>query len=98
MTDTGKIIRDAWVFELIPETETCEGWMVQGIQDLWQKVNDKWAEYGFLVGNLPPDIRARFDRIQSQAVVDARAAGWDPERDLENEERNESDLPLADQD
>jgi hypothetical protein len=26
MNPTGNIIRDAWVFGLIPETETCEGW------------------------------------------------------------------------
>jgi hypothetical protein len=26
MTTTGKIIRDAWVFELLPATETCKGW------------------------------------------------------------------------
>ena len=31
MTGTGKIIRDAWVFELIPETETCEGWGIARI-------------------------------------------------------------------
>ena len=26
MTTTGKIIRDAWIFGILPETETCEGW------------------------------------------------------------------------
>ena len=25
-TQSGKIIRDAWVFGIIPESETCEGW------------------------------------------------------------------------
>lgn len=92
MTDTGKIIRDAWVFELIPESQTCEGWMAQGIQDLWEKVNVKWGEYGFLVSNLPPDIRERFDRIQGEAVERARAAGWNPQRDLEEEERDEGEI------
>ncbi|MCP5369051.1 MAG: hypothetical protein H6907_07535 [Hyphomicrobiales bacterium] len=89
MTDTGKIIRDAWVFGLIPETETCEGWMVQGIQDLWDKVNAKWGEYGFRVANLPPEARERFDRIQAAAVARARAAGWDPERDVAEDEKEE---------
>ena len=28
MNPTGNVIRDAWVFGLIPETETCEGWSV----------------------------------------------------------------------
>ena len=86
MTDTGKIIRDAWAFGLIPETETCEGCMVQGIQDLWDKVNGKWSEYGFRVANLPPEVRARFDRIQADAVARARASGWDPERDVAEDE------------
>ena len=27
MTATGKIIRDAHVFGIIAETETCEGWL-----------------------------------------------------------------------
>ena len=79
MTDTGKIIRDAWVFGLIKEGETCEGWMPQGIEDLWQKVNLEWEKYGFLVSNLPNDMRQRFMRIQAEAREKARAAGWNPE-------------------
>lgn len=82
MTDTGKIIRDAWVFELIPETETCEGWMAGGMQDLWEKVQDKWDEAGFLVANLAPQTRERFDRIQAAAISRAKASGWDPEKDV----------------
>ena len=34
MTTTGKIIRDAWIFGILPETETCEGWLPQGIETL----------------------------------------------------------------
>lgn len=79
MTDTGKIVRDAWVFGLIPETQTCEGWLVVGIEDLWRKVNAEWEKYSFLVSNLPDDIRERFYRIQSAAVERAKAAGWNPE-------------------
>jgi hypothetical protein len=79
MTDTGKIIRDAWVFGLIEETETCEGWLSQGIEDLWRKVHDEWQKYGFLVGNLPDELRERFLRIQKEAVEKAKAAGWDPD-------------------
>jgi len=85
MTDMGKIIRDAWVFEIIPETETCEGWMVQGIQDLWDKVNARWSKYGFRVANLPPEVLERFERIQAEAVERARAAGWNPDKDLEED-------------
>jgi len=82
MTDTGKIIRDAWVFGLIDETETCEGWTAQGIEDLWHKVSAKWEDYGFRVGNLPDDLQERFIRIQDDAVAKARAAGWDPDKEV----------------
>ncbi len=79
MTDTGKIIRDAWVFGIIPEAETCEGWRLQGIEDLWAKVQQEWNKYEFQVGRLPEELRERFLRIQGEAVKRARAAGWDPE-------------------
>ena len=79
MTDTGKIIRDAWVFELIPESEKCRGWNAQGIEELWRKVNVEWEKYGFLVSNLPDGIRQRFLRIHDEAVRRARELGWDPE-------------------
>ena len=82
MTDTGKIIRDAWVFGLIDESETCENWTVQGIESLWEKVNQNWERYGFRVAELPSDLRQRFDRIQADAVARARATGWDPEKDV----------------
>lgn len=83
MTDTGKIIRDAWVFGIIDESETCAGWNAAGIETLWAKVSAEWERYGFRVGALPEDIRARFDRIQSAAIERAKAAGWDPERELD---------------
>ena len=86
MTDTGKIIRDAWVFGIIPEDETCEGWQAAGIEDLWRKVNAEWEKHGFLVSNLPDDLRARFMRIQDEAVARAKAAGWDPEMELSGED------------
>ena len=79
MTETGKIIRDAWVFGLIEESETCEGWMPQGIEDLWNKVQLEWGKYCYQVRNLPDDLRERFMRIQNEAVKRARAEGWDPE-------------------
>jgi hypothetical protein len=31
MTDPSRIIRHAWAFGLIPETETCAGWNAQAI-------------------------------------------------------------------
>lgn len=88
MTDSGKVIRDAWIFELIPETETCKGWNAEGMQQLWDRANTKWSEYGFLVSNLPPEIRERFDRIQNAAIERARANGWNPERDVSEDEKD----------
>ncbi len=85
MTDTGKIIRDAWVFGIIPETETCEGWLAAGIQSLWEETNAEWKKYGFLVNNLPEDLRQRFDRIQNDAIKQANAAGWDPEKEVDED-------------
>lgn len=34
ITPTGNIIHDAWLAGLSPETETCEGWTLQGIDML----------------------------------------------------------------
>ena len=83
MTESGKIIRDAWAFGLIDESETCEGWLQQGIEELWSRVNVEWEKYGFLVGNLPDEIRERFMRIQNEAIARAREQGWDPNTDDE---------------
>ena len=79
MTPTGSIIRDAWVFGIIPDSETCAGWTAQGIEALYDKVTAAWAPYGHLVSNLPPDVRERHQRIYEAAMREARAQGWDPE-------------------
>jgi hypothetical protein len=79
MTPTGTIIRYAWVFGIIPDSENCAGWTVQGIQSLYDKVSAAWEPYGHLVSNLPPDLRERHQRIYAAAVHKARALGWDPE-------------------
>jgi hypothetical protein len=79
MTTIGKIIRDAWVFGLLPETETCEGWNLAGIDALLQKVNAEWDKYGCLVSHLPPELAARHRQIHDAAIARARAAGWSGE-------------------
>ena len=79
MNPTGNIIRDAWVFGIIPETETCAGWTVQGIDSLYDKVSAAWAPYGHLASRLPEDLRQRHARIYEAAVASARSLGWDPE-------------------
>jgi hypothetical protein len=84
MTPTGNIIRDAWVFGIIPESETCAGWTVQGIDSLYDKVTAEWGKYGHLVSNLPPELKQRHQRIYEAAIARARELGWNPE--LEDED------------
>ncbi len=81
MNPTGNIIRDAWVFGLIPESETCEGWTGQGVDALYDKVTREWEKYGHLVSNLPPELGRRHREIYDAAVARARELGWDPELD-----------------
>jgi hypothetical protein len=86
MTTIGKIIRDAWVFEVIPETETCEGWNLAGINALMDKVNTEWDKYGISIGNLPEDIKARHQRIHGEAFRLARAEGWSGEFETKDDD------------
>lgn len=85
MTPTGGIIKDAWVFGLIPEEETCEGWKLADIQNLYDKVSAAWAPYGHLVSNLPPELRERHARIHDAAIQRARETGWIPGRDVDSD-------------
>jgi len=85
MTTIGKIIRDAWVFSLIPETETCENWNLAGIDSLLDKVNAEWDKYGCLVSNLPDNLKERHQKIHQQAIAKAKAAGWSGEFETDDE-------------
>lgn len=79
MTPNGTIIRDAWVFGIIPESERCKGWSVDRFQILYDKVFEAWAPYGHLVGNLPPDLREKHERIHKEAFEIAKKMGWSAE-------------------
>ena len=80
MTDTAKIIRDAWAFGIIPETETCKGWNASRIEDLWRRNEAEWGKCGYRVGGMPEEVRERFMRIQDAAFKQAKeSGGWDPE-------------------
>lgn len=81
MTPTGNIVRDAWVFGLIPESETCAGWSAARIDQLYDRVSAAWQPYGHLASKLPPELRARHMRIYEAAVCRARELGWEPESD-----------------
>ena len=82
MTTIGKIIRDAWVFELLPETETCEGWNLGQVDNLLNKVNAEWDKYGCMVSLLPGPLRERHQRIHDEAIARAKAAGWTGEQEI----------------
>jgi hypothetical protein len=81
MTTIGKIIRDAWVFDLIPESETCEGWNQGQLDILLDKVNIEWDKYGLMVGQLPEALRERHRKIHDKAIASAKAAGWSGEQE-----------------
>ena len=79
MTDVGRIIRDAWVFGILPETETCAGWSPAQIDALHERVSRAWESHGHIPSRLPPDLRERHERIHAEAVERARSLGWNPE-------------------
>lgn len=85
MNSTGHIIRDAWVFGLLAEDNDCQGWTVQGIEALYDKVSAAWEPYGHSVSNLPLVLRERHARIYAAAVERARRLGWNPELDAEDD-------------
>ncbi len=87
MTTIGKLVRDAWVFKLIPETETCEGWNLSRIDVLLDKVNAEWDKYGCLVSRLPKELFERHQKIHNVAFEKAKAAGWSGEVETDDESK-----------
>jgi len=85
MTAIGKIIRDARVFGIIPETETCEGWRLSEIDALLDKVNAEWDKYGCMVSHLPDDLKQRHEKIHGIAIKEAKASGWSGELEIYEE-------------
>ncbi len=79
MTPTGTVVRDAQVFGIIPETETCVGWTYIRIEDLYDRVSKAWAPFGHLVSRLPDDLRQRHERIFGEAIARAKENGWAPD-------------------
>jgi hypothetical protein len=89
MTPVGNMIRDAWLFGILPETEKCENWSQGQLQVIFEQVRNEWDKYGCLVSNLPEDLKQKYATYSNAAIKKARELGWDPEV-LVNEE-NESD-------
>jgi hypothetical protein len=82
MTATGNIIKDAWVFGILPEEETCENWTYDRLQVVHDQTKKEWDKYSCLVSNLPDDLRQRHARIYNGAIAKARELGWDPNAHL----------------
>ena len=81
LTHLGRIVRDAWVFGIIPETETCAGWSSSQMQFLYEKVHAAWEPYAHLPSRLPDDLQQRHAQIYAQAITNAKEKGWDAELD-----------------
>jgi len=79
MTPIGTIVKDAWLFGILPETETCAGWTHDRLQMIYDQVSTEWAQYGHRVANLPPELRERHERIHAEAMRRARELGWEPD-------------------
>ena len=84
MTPAGALIKDAWVFGVLPENEDCKGWGYDQMLALNEKVVIAWAPFGNMVSNLPPELRARHTRIYDTAIAKARTLGWPPSLDDED--------------
>ena len=78
MTPIGNLIRDAWLFGILPESETCENWTHERLQTIYEEVKTEWDKYGCLVSNLPEELKSRHAEINDKAVKKARELGWDP--------------------
>jgi hypothetical protein len=79
LTHMGRMVRDAWVLGILPETETCVGWDAARMQNLYEKVYAAWEPYAHLPSRLPDELRARHASIYGRAIEGARKKGWDPE-------------------
>jgi membrane peptidoglycan carboxypeptidase len=79
LTHLGRMVRDAWVFGILPETETCAGWSGSEMQNLYEKVHAAWEPYAHLPSRLPDELQQRHTQIYAQAIVSAKNSGWNPE-------------------
>jgi hypothetical protein len=79
MTMIGRIIRDAWVFGILPEGDNFAGRSAADVQQLSDRVHRAWDDFGQLPSRLPPDLAQRHARIHAAAIEKARAQGWNAE-------------------
>ena len=82
LTQLGRVVLDAWVFGILPETEDCAGWSLGRMQELVGRVEAEWDRYGNLPSRLPPELAQRHREIYERATARAQTRGWDPELDV----------------
>ena len=81
MTYIGGIIKDAWMFGILPEGEKCVGWNHGQIAAINEKVQAEWDKYGCLFSNLPEELKLKHREINDRAIARAKELGWDPTPD-----------------
>ncbi len=79
LTHYGRIVRDAWVFGILPESETCAGWGHSQMQKLYEQIHTAWEPYGHMPSRLPDALQKKHMQIYSQAIEKAKQEGWNPE-------------------
>ncbi|NNM70587.1 MAG: hypothetical protein HKM00_11615 [Gallionella sp.] len=79
MTHFGQMVKDAWVFGLIPDTEDCTDWDNGQMQVLYERIGEHWEQYANLPSRLPVELRERHAKIYQDAIAHAKASGWNPE-------------------
>jgi hypothetical protein len=79
LTHMGRIVREAWLFGILPESETCAGWSAPRMQNLYERVYAAWEPYAHLPSRLPPELRERHAMLYEAAINAARAKGWNAE-------------------
>ena len=71
MTDIGRMIRDAWVFGLLPEGEGFAGKSAGDLQNLFEAVHKAWEPHGQLPSRLPPELANRLlDQFSAAEIHD----------------------------
>lgn len=81
LTHLGRIVIDAWIFGILPESETCAGWNHSQMQNLYEKVYAAWEPYAHLPSRLPADLQRRHARLYAQVIDNAKSKGWIAELD-----------------
>ena len=79
MTNTGKLMRDAWVFGLLPEGQGLAGQNTVSLQMLADDVGTCWKQHGNCVNCLSRELRNHYTRIHAEAIRRAKASGWKQE-------------------